>query len=101
MSAVQHPSDGQDPAASDPMPPRRAAFVPRTDAGEGRLEPVHTALPERAHLVLSKPVELYRVVSFLNRTLKQEGFVFGLTQAGDAAVLTVYDARPGGRPPRP
>lgn len=98
MSAVQH-VDEQDRAATAPEPPK-AAVVPRTRAAQGRLEPVHTSLPERAHLVLSQPVQLYRVVSFLNRTLKQEGFVFGLTQAGETAVLTVYDARPGAGPSR-
>ncbi len=68
-------------------------WVPRSAISDGHLEPVHTALPERAHLDLTAPFELFRIITFLNRTLKHDGFVFGLTQSGDQAAITVYDTR--------
>lgn len=81
--------DRRDPAerTGQPVPPS----VPRSDASAGRLAPVHTALPERARLELIAPFELFRIVTFLNRALKREGYVFGLTQVGDRASLVLYD----------
>lgn len=87
----------QEDAAVEKRP--GAISVPRSDASDGRLAPVHSALPERARLELTAPFELFRVVTFLNRALKRDGYVFGLTQAGDRASLVLYDTRkttPGG-----
>lgn len=88
---------GSDDDAEDPgLSHEGSVTMPRSDASEGRLAPVHTSLPERAHLDLTAPFELFRIITFLNRTLKRDGYVFGLTQSGDHAAITVYDTREGG-----
>lgn len=67
------------------------------------LQPIHGELPllGEARLRLSAPP--YELVTFLNRTLKGRGLVFGLRQAGPGEYeLRVYDELlPSARPAAP
>jgi len=44
-----------------------------------------------ATMKLSCNDELYRLVDFLNRTLKNHNLIFGLTKRGEQMSLTVYE----------
>ncbi|BDG60041.1 YpmA family protein [Caldinitratiruptor microaerophilus] len=55
----------------------------------------HAPLPKLAETVL--PVEDYpvRLVTFLNRSLKDRGFIFGLRRVDEGRFsLTIYEAGP-------
>lgn len=55
------------------------------------LRPVHGPLPILGEGEFHEPVQLHRVVTFLNRTFKGRGYVFGLRVDEDGTVrLTVY-----------
>lgn len=79
--------------ADEPTPQLPSAL------GDGVLSPVHTALPVVASARFDATWPPWRLVTFLNRSLKDRGLVFGLSLAGDEAVVTVYDsAAPVGAP---
>jgi hypothetical protein len=68
-----------------------------THGGGARLQPVHTGLPAIASERFDAPLAAHRLVTFLNRTLKARGLVFGVRREGEggAVVLTVYDTTGG------
>ncbi|MCG0237856.1 MAG: YpmA family protein [Firmicutes bacterium] len=54
----------------------------------------HEPLPLLGETVLDNPPDLVRLVTFLNRTLKSAGFVFGLRQLPDGRFrLAVYQTK--------
>lgn len=55
----------------------------------------HEQLPLLAEGSFHLPAEVHRVVTFLNRTLKKRGLIFGLRRSGDAYVLSIYDSTCG------
>lgn len=66
--------------------------------GASVLSPVHTALPVLASGRFDATWPPWQLVTFLNRSLKDRGLVFGLSMAGAAAMVTIYDAGPAGAP---
>ncbi|HYE83817.1 MAG TPA: DUF4264 family protein [Clostridia bacterium] len=36
--------------------------------------------------------ELYNVVDFLNKSLKDKNLIFGIKKAGDKRIITIYEA---------
>lgn len=59
--------------------------------GDSVLSPVHTALPVLASGRFDATWPPWRLVTFLNRSLKDRGLVFGLSMAGGEAMVTIYD----------
>ena len=57
------------------------------------------SLPEIASTQLAKPLEPQTLVTFLNRTLKRRGLVFGIALQEDGYLLTVYATDPWGNGP--
>jgi len=45
----------------------------------------------RSTLVLGDNPELYKVVDFLNRNLKEKNVIFGLTQENDKMTIHLYE----------
>ena len=54
------------------------------------MRPFHTALPVIAQERFEEPIALYQVVTFLNRSLKRDGYVFGLDKTEDGFHITIY-----------
>lgn len=54
------------------------------------LKPAHGSLPILDEGEFSEPVQLHRVVTFLNRAFKRRGYVFGLRAKDGTVHLTVY-----------
>ncbi|MEG6615590.1 YpmA family protein [Peptococcaceae bacterium 1198_IL3148] len=44
-----------------------------------------------AHKSFSNYDEMYRVVDFLNRTLKDKNLIFGLTKSDDTITINIYE----------
>ncbi|HHX75524.1 MAG TPA: YpmA family protein [Firmicutes bacterium] len=44
-----------------------------------------------ATLKISSPDEFYRVVDFLNRSLKRYNLMFGMTKRDDEIVFSIYE----------
>ena len=36
-------------------------------------------------------IELYKIIDFLNKTLKHKNLIFGLSQEGKKMIITVYE----------
>ncbi|NLY43839.1 MAG: YpmA family protein [Clostridiaceae bacterium] len=45
----------------------------------------------KATLEVSQNDELYKIIDFLNKNLKQKNVIFGLAQKDDKMVITVYE----------
>lgn len=60
--------------------------------------PRANGLPLLAELALAEP-DLVRLVTFLNQTLKEYGFVFGLSRGTEGFRLAIYRADYGSGPP--
>ncbi len=52
------------------------------------------SLPEIARTELGDPIEPHVLVTFLNRTLKRRGLIFGIARQGEKFLLTVYATEP-------
>jgi len=52
------------------------------------------SLPEIASAQFAKPLEPQALVTFLNRTLKRRGLIFGIALREDGYLLTVYETDP-------
>lgn len=48
-------------------------------------------LQVKAVIELSENGELYKLVDFLNKNLKDRGVIFGLTQKEDCMKITIYE----------
>ncbi len=48
------------------------------------------ALPLLGEMAFSASGDIARLVTFLNQTLKQHGFIFGLSKEGDGYRLAIY-----------
>lgn len=57
-----------------------------------------TPLPKIASAEFSQPLEPQALVTFLNRTLKRRGLVFGVALSGGGVELTVYETPAWNRP---
>jgi len=64
--------------------------------GEDR--PRASGLPLLAELALAEP-DLVRLVTFLNQTLKEYGFSFGLSRGAEGFRLAIYRAEYASGPP--
>lgn len=51
-------------------------------------------LPLLAEATFAPDAELYEVITFLNRSLKARGLVFGYTRRPDGFSVSVYEAKP-------
>jgi hypothetical protein len=60
--------------------------------------PRATGLPLLGELALTEP-DLVKLVTFLNQTLKEHGFVFGLSRGAQGFRLAIYRAEYGSGPP--
>jgi hypothetical protein len=45
----------------------------------------------KAIKVFGEKDELYQVVDFLNKALKDSNFIFGIKKQGDKQVITIYE----------
>ena len=52
------------------------------------------SLPEIASTVFGEVIEPQALVTFLNRTLKRRGLIFGIARQGEGYLLTVYETEP-------
>ena len=51
----------------------------------------HYKLELKATLELSYDFELYRIVDFLNKNLKDKKVIFGLSKKDERAVISIYE----------
>jgi|LSQX01.2.fsa_nt_gb hypothetical protein len=51
----------------------------------------HDHLPVLASDTFKLPADAHKLVTFLNRALKERGLIFGLRRQGDDFTLTIYD----------
>lgn len=51
----------------------------------------HEHLPLLASDTFKLPDGAHQLVTFLNRTLKERGLIFGLRRRGDDFILSIYD----------
>jgi hypothetical protein len=58
-----------------------------------RLAPAHGSLPLLAEERFPGPIAPHRLVTFLTRSLKRRGLIFGLSQEGDEVRLSIYETR--------
>ncbi|HHW99193.1 MAG TPA: YpmA family protein [Firmicutes bacterium] len=60
-------------------------------AGADKLTP-----PEPLRVLASKRIaahpELYKIIDMCNRTLRDHGFIFGLSKDGEEMTVTIYQA---------
>lgn len=73
------------------MPTEGRAGGPGRRGPTAHLAPVHESLPLLAEERFQAPVAAHRLVTFLNRSLKRRGLVFGLTQDGSEVRIRIYD----------
>lgn len=45
----------------------------------------------KAKVELESNLELYKVVDFLNKNLKEKNLIFGLSKKGDKMTLSIYE----------
>ena len=58
------------------------------------IKPVHTELPLLARTTAILPDEMHRIVTLLNRQLKERGLVFGLRLKADGLYeFSIYDTK--------
>ena len=58
------------------------------------IKPVHTELPLMARTTAILPDEMHRIVTLLNRQLKERGLVFGLRLKEDGLYeFSIYDTK--------
>jgi hypothetical protein len=69
-------------------PPKASSRSPAP--GEPSPSPSPGSLPVVAEARLDDPPQMFRVVTFLNRSLKAYGLVFGLRRDAEGEVLTIY-----------
>jgi hypothetical protein len=61
-----------------------------------KIKPIHTELPLKARTVAVLPDEMHRIVTLLNRELKERGLVFGLRLLTEGKYeFSIYDTALG------